>query len=197
MNILRNIEKSITGHIEDRANINLDKTNNMIKKYFEHKLEIENVENEKYNKYMSLFENERIKNNIEYDLYVKQRNELRNIWEISKTKGALHDMLKFPKPEMKEIPDIYSYSILQIKDTRTPIISNKPPAKPVKDKPNKPPAKPVKDKPNKPPAKPVKDKPNKPPAKQAEKPPKECPEGKILNPKTGRCINDPQLKKKK
>ena len=173
MNILRNIEKSITGHIEDRANINLDKTNNMIKTYFENKLEIENIENQKYNKYMSLFENERIKNNIEYDLYVKQRKELRNIWETTKTKGALYDMLKFPKPEMKEIPDIYSYSILQIKDTRTPIVSNKPPAKPVKDKPTKP------------------------PAKQADKPPKECPEGKILNPKTGRCINDPQLKKKK
>jgi len=122
MNILRNIEKSILGHIEDHNKYNLDITKNMIKTFFENKKGLDEINEKKYNNYMALFENERIKNSIEYDIYVKERNGLKTIWDKTKSKAALLDMLKFPKPTMKQIPEVYSYGILEIRDKRLPII---------------------------------------------------------------------------
>lgn len=162
MNILRTIEKSIITHIDDGNKPKLDITNKMIQTFFTDKRALEDIDQQKYNKYIALYENERIKNNIEYDLYLNNRAELLNAFKKSNVKSDLINLLKFQRPPMKQVPDIYSYSIMNIKDNREPAVKPavKPPVKPPKAE-------------------------------------KECPEGKILNPKTGRCIADPALKKDK
>jgi hypothetical protein len=170
MNILRNIEKSFIGHIENKSNTDVLKK--LIQSYFDNKKTDDDILNQKYNKYVALFENERINNNLEYDAYLSERKDLYNTWKTNKNKSALMDLIKLQRPARKEIADIYTYSVLNLHDSTKPKVA----------KPNviKPLAKPL--------------------AKPKEKPPiakKECPEGKIINPKTGRCVNDPDNKKGK
>jgi hypothetical protein len=208
MKILRNIEKSFIGQIENKSNIDALKT--LIKSYFDNKKVDDDALNQKYNKYIALFENERTKNNLEYNAYLNERAQIYDLWKKTKTKSALIDLAKLPRPIPKDVPDIYTHTIINVTErhiTEKPII--KPvvkPAKPAKPNPKKEKECPegkilnpitgrcINDANHKKTKVDKTDKPNKPVKANADK---KCPEGKILNPKTGRCINDPNLKKPK
>ena len=190
MNILRNIEKSLIGHVENKSNV--DAMKKLIQSYFDNKKALEDAANQKYNKYVALFENERINNNLEYNAYLNERAELYNAWKTGKNKAALMQLVKLERPTQKEVPDIYTYSVISLADRP---VAKPNDAKPVDKAVAKPVAKPLEKKcaegqiVNPKTGRCIKDKTNdaKPVAKPVEK---KCAEGQIVNPKTGRCIKD-------
>ena len=115
MNILRNIELSFVNHLENKKPINdIEKA---IKTFFDIKKINSNIENQQQNKYISMFENERIKNNIEYDIYLQKLSEYKDLWKKTKSQAVLHDMLKLLRPK-NDVPDIYTYSVININEPK-------------------------------------------------------------------------------
>jgi hypothetical protein len=177
MNILRNIELSIVHHLENNSKYPIETISQYVKQYFENKKEKNNEDIQKYNKYMALYENERIKNKIEYDLYLNQRAELYDEWKKSNSKASAIELIN-KKYIINDVPEIYTYSVI---NTREPKMKKECPENKVLNPKN---GKCINDPNIKTIKKDITNKDVK----------KECPEGKILNPKTGRCINDPNIK---
>jgi hypothetical protein len=187
MDILRSIEKNVLNVANNNGKSNeVDILKKNIKEYFGHLADKENIDSQKKEKYFNKYENARVIANMEYDKFLRDKETLMNELKIEKSKAALHEYLKL-KYVANNVPDIYSYQDIRLVD-RVIIpreIVKKPTKKKAKAKAEdvKTP-KPVKV-PNvvKPP-KPVK-------VPNVVKTPKanECPEGKEINPITGRCVN--------
>ena len=219
MDILKDIEKNILNiNIYDK-NIyskNKDVFNNtnmlkldVIKKqiddYFKYKVDENNIITQKKLKYEENYKNARELNNYNYTAYLDKKNELHNIFKETKTLDSLYEYLKYKNTDYKNIPDIYTYEYINLEERKVipPISSNVntnvcPSGKilnPKTKKCVKDPVDKVKVKVDKVKVDKVKVDKVKVVVKDDVKE-KECPEGKILNPKTNRCIKDVNYKPK-
>ncbi len=140
---------------------------NLIKKqiadYYKYKSDESNVITQKIMKYDELYKNPRERNNYEYELFLAKKEELYNIYKETRTLAALYDYLNY-KYDTSIVPDIYTYAHINLNEREKVVKDAKAPNAPKAPK-----------------------------AANA----KVCPEGKILNPKTNRCVKDPSYKKPK
>ncbi len=58
--------------------------------------------------YISNYENKRIENQNLYDEYLNRRFFLYKQWMENKSIGNLQKLLAFPRPELTEVPEIYT-----------------------------------------------------------------------------------------
>jgi hypothetical protein len=163
MDILRSIEKNVLNVANNNSKSNdAQILKRDIKAYFSHIADKDSIDSRKKEIYFNKYENARVIASMEYDNFLREKNELMNELKIKKTKAALHDYLKL-KYSSNNIPDLYSYQDIRLVDrVIIPRVVDKKPTKKAKAKAVKPP-----------------------------KPDKvnECPENKEINPVTGRCVN--------
>ena len=168
MDILKDIEKNILNiNIYDK-NIyskNKDVFNNtnmlkldVIKKqiddYFKYKVDENNIITQKKLKYEEKYKSARELNNYNYTAYLDKKRELHNIFKETKTLDTLYEYLKYKNADYKNIPDIYTYEHINLNERVViPHISSNINTN-------------------------------------------VCPSGKILNPKTKKCVKDPADKVK-
>lgn len=167
MELLRNIEKNVISIVNANNNtMNLDNLNKNIKLYFEYIANKDSINNQKRDIYIKKYENVRIAQNIEYDNYLREKQDLKEQLAIEKTKTALHNYLKLKQPAYNDKINVHTYQNINL--TKRP---DKIPAPINQGKIAKPAntAKPTN------PANPAK--------------PKICKEGKEVNPVTGNCVN--------
>jgi hypothetical protein len=219
MDILKDIEKNflkinIYDKNADNGKMNIIKK--QISDYFKYKSDQNNIIMLKKQKYNEDYKNARELNNYNYELFLEEKRNLHNIFKQTKTLASLYEYLNYKNANYADIPDIYTYEYINFpehekreerkerKEQVTVAPSKKgivcPEGKILNPKTNrciKDPAakkvKPVKKDSKK------KDVADKEPKKEADKAIvkiKECPEGKILNPKTNRCIKDVNYKPK-
>jgi hypothetical protein len=204
MDILRNIEKKIL----NIANNNTNDVNSLkkdIKEYLDNFDKQQDINNQKKNKYEELYENKRMLAHISYENYLSIKEDLMKEIKKDKTKGAIRKYLEY-KYEASDIPEIYTYQKISLKnDIVDKIVKPTPPKEPKKLIP-KPPKEPKKLIP-KPPKEPKKliptppKEPKKPSDAILNEPPKEpkklpklqkdtkaCKDDEEINPKTGKCV---------
>jgi|APGre2960657373_1045057.scaffolds.fasta_scaffold00395_6 hypothetical protein len=215
MDILRNIEKKIL----NIANNNTNDVNSLkkdIKEYLDNFDKQQDINNQKKNKYEELYENKRMLAHISYENYLSIKEDLMKEIKKDKTKGAIRKYLEY-KYEASDIPEIYTYQKLSLKnDIVDKIVKPTPPKEPKKLIPT-PPKEPKKLIPTplkepkklipKPPKEPKKliptppKEPKKPSDAILNEPPKEpkklpklqkdtkaCKDDEEINPKTGKCV---------
>ena len=189
MDILRNIEKKIL----NIANNNTNDVNSLkkdIKEYLDNFDKQQDINNQKKNKYEELYENKRMLAHISYENYLSIKEDLMKEIKKDKTKGAIRKYLEY-KYEASDIPEIYTYQKISLKnDIVDKIVKPKPSKEPKKLIPT-PPKEPKKLIP-KPPKEPKKliPKPSKEPKKlpKLQKDTKACKDDEEINPKTGKCV---------
>jgi len=214
MEILKDIEKSILNinmYSKDTEPAKLNLIKKQIGDYNKYKSDEYNVIEQKIMKYDELYKNPRGRNNYEYELFLGKKEELYNIYIEAGTLDALYEYLNC-KYDVSNVPDIYTYAHINlnervkvVKDAKADDgcpegkILNPKTKRCVKDPSYKKP-KAVKE-PKADAKEPKEPKAANEDAKEPKEPKapkvKECPEGKILNPKTNRCIKDPSYKKPK
>jgi hypothetical protein len=205
--------------------LKLDVIKKQIDDYFKYKVDENNIITQKKLKYEENYKSARELNNYNYTAYLDKKKELHNIFKETKTLDSLYEYLKYKNTDYKNIPDIYTYEYINLNERVViPLISSntntnvcpsgkilnpktkkcvKDPADKVKTKVDK--VKVDKAKVDK--AKVDKAKVDKAKVDKAkvdkkkvvvkdDAKEKECPEGKILNPKTNRCIKDINYKAK-
>jgi len=165
---IRNIGEALLSHIEYNDKTPVKNIMDLIQK---HKISLEEsatINMYKKELYKTKYENPRNENQMKYDIYLKERNELVNKWKQDiNSRAKLLDILNFKRPELEEVEDIYSYQNIDLNaDKKVTLVIEKDKIKDVL------PVKTTKSS-N---IKKVKS--------------KECPPGKILNPVTNRCITD-------
>jgi hypothetical protein len=187
MDILKDIEKSLLAiNMYDKSAepAKLSKIKKLVGDYFKHKGNESNVVSQKIAKYDEQFKKVRERNNYEYDLFLEKKGELRSIFKETKTLSSLYDYLNYKYTnDHQSIPDIYTYEYFDLNDR---IVVPKAPKK--DDKAPKVP---------KAPKAPAVPKVPKAKAAKATKELKDCPEGKVRNPITKRCINEKKAPKAK
>jgi hypothetical protein len=169
---IRNIGEALLSHIENNDKTPIKNINDLIQK---HKISLDDIDNANMYKkelYKKNYEIPRNENKMKYELYLKERAELVKILENDKNSQAkLLNVLNFKRPELAEIEDIYSYQNIKLNSDK--VVKNTD--KVIKD------VKIGKDIIVEKPKKAIKE--------------KECPQGKVLNPLTGRCITEKAVKK--
>jgi hypothetical protein len=187
MDILRSIEKNVLNVANNNGKSNeVDLLKKNINAYLGYIADKESIDSQKKEKYFNKYENARVIANMEYGKFLRDKETLMNDLKIEKTKAALHEYLKL-KYVANNVPDIYSYQDIRLVDRV--IIPRVVDKKPTKKKANAKAAKSEDGKPPKPEKVPKVVKVPKPP--KVVKPTKvnECPNGKEINPLTGRCVN--------
>jgi hypothetical protein len=190
MDILKDIEKSLLAiNMYDKSAepAKLSKIKKLVGDYFKHKGDESNVVSQKIAKYDEQFKKVRERNDYEYDLFLEKKDELRSIFKETKTLSSLYDYLNYKYTnDHQSIPDIYTYEYFDLNDR---IVVPKAPKAPKKD-----------DKETKVPKVPKAPKAPAVPKAKTPKTPKElkdCPEGKVRNPITKRCVNEKKAPKAK
>ena len=185
MDILKDIEKSLLAiNMYDKSAepAKLSKIKKLVGDYFKHKGDESIVVSHKIAKYDEQFKKVRERNNYEYDLFLEKKDELRSIFKETKTLSSLYDYLNYKYTnDHQSIPDIYTYEYFDLNDRIVVPQAPKTKAPKKDDKETKAPKAPAVPK-----AKTAK----------ATKELKDCPEGKVRNPITKRCIKDVNYKKK-
>jgi hypothetical protein len=178
MDILRNIEKKIL----NIANNNTNDVNSLkkdIKEYLDNFDKQQDINNQKKNKYEELYENKRMLAHISYENYLSIKEDLMKEIKKDKTKGAIRKYLEY-KYEASDIPEIYTYQKISLKnDIVDKIVKPTPPKEPKKLIPT----------PSKEPKKLIPT-PSKEPKKlpKLQKDTKACKDDEEINPKTGKCV---------
>ena len=155
--IFNSVENDKVYPIEN-IKLNIEKYNNIKKK------NLSDI-NEKVIKYIEIYDNPRIQSENNYNEYVYNRNILYNIWKENPNKQNVYNLINFEKPELNDIPEIYTYTVIQDKREKKEKRDNDVIHKPKVPKPDESKV-----------AKP------KIPKKRV------CPEGQVINPNTGRCV---------
>jgi len=171
MDILKDIEKNILNinmYSKDNDQGKLNVIKKQISDYFKYKGEQSNIITQKITKYDEQYKKVREINNYEYELFLEKKEDLYNIYKETKDLSSLYEYLNYKYTNYKSVPDIYTYENIRLEDER---------AKGLKEAKDANGANIVKD------AKGVKE--------------KVCPEGKVLNPITKRCVKAPVAKKTK
>ena len=184
MDILKDIEKSLLAiNMYDKSAepAKLSKIKKLVGDYFKHKGDESNVVSQKIAKYDEQFKKVRERNDYEYDLFLEKKDELRSIFKETKTLSSLYDYLNYKYTnDHQSIPDIYTYEYFDLNDR---IVVPKAPKKDGKE--------------TKAPKAPAVPKAAKAKAAKATKELKDCPEGKVRNPITKRCVNEKKAPKAK
>jgi hypothetical protein len=184
MDILKDIEKSILSiNMYDKTAelAKMGKIKKLVGEYFKHKEDEGNVVSQKMMKYDEQFKKVRERNDYEYELFLEEKDRLRSIFKETKSLSSLYDYLNYKYTNQHQsIPDIYTY---QYFDFNERIVAPKEP-KAKEPKAKEPKAKEPKAK---------EPKAKEPKAKEL----KECPEGKVRNPITKRCVNEKTAPKAK
>jgi hypothetical protein len=187
MDILKDIEKSLLAiNMYDKSAepAKLSKIKKLVGDYFKHKGDESNVVSQKIAKYDEQFKKVRERNDYEYDLFLEKKDELRSIFKETKTLSSLYDYLNYKYTnDHQSIPDIYTYEYFDLNDR---IVVPKAPKKDGKET-----------KAPKAPKTPAVPKAAKAKAAKATKELKDCPEGKVRNPITKRCVNEKKAPKAK
>jgi len=187
MDILKDIEKSLLAiNMYDKSAepAKLSKIKKLVGDYFKHKGDESNVVSQKIAKYDEQFKKVRERNDYEYDLFLEKKDELRSIFKETKTLSSLYDYLNYKYTnDHQSIPDIYTYEYFDLNDR---IVVPKAPKKDGKET-----------KAPKAPKTPAVPKVPKAKAAKATKELKDCPEGKVRNPITKRCVNEKKAPKAK
>ena len=174
---VKDIEKSILSiNMYDKTAepVKLNKIKKLVGDYFKHKEEEHNDVSQKRMKYEEQFKNVRERNNIEYELFLEEKGKLLSIFKETKSLSSLYDYLNYKYTNNhQDIPDIYTYEYFNFNER----VSVPKAAK--TDKAPKKPKEPKEPKEKVPKVKELKD----------------CPEGKVRNPITKRCIKDVNYKK--
>jgi len=156
MDILRNIEKKIL----NIANNNTNDVNSLkkdIKEYLDNFDKQQDINNQKKNKYEELYENKRMLAHISYENYLSIKEDLMKEIKKDKTKGAIRKYLEY-KYEASDIPEIYTYQKISLKnDIVDKIVKPTPPKEPKK-------------------------------LPKLQKDTKACKDDEEINPKTGKCV---------
>jgi hypothetical protein len=79
-----------------------------INEYRDKKEELHNQYLEDISYYISNYENKRIENQNLYQDYLNRRFLLYKQWKDNKTIGNLQQLISFPRPELNEVPEIYT-----------------------------------------------------------------------------------------
>jgi len=153
MSKLFNIEKVFIDIANKNSN-DIPKLKGNIDAYFKNIDEIDLESIKKKDKYFINYENKRNVDKIKYEKYLTEKSILKTIFQNEKTKISLYNYLKLKCPIKNNIPDLYTYENIELKDRV--IIPRSPVAKVNKINKNK--------------KVPI------------------CPEGKEINPVTGRCV---------
>ena len=220
MDILKDIEKSFLNiNIYDKEtdrknakdpfnNANALKINELKKKineYFKKKDDENNIILQKKTKFEDNYKFARDRNNYNYMIFLEKKKDLFNIYRESKTLDALYEYLNYKNTDYSHIPDIYTYEHInleekvrvvapkddkKVKECKDGKVLNPITNRCVTDK-----AKKVvkKDDDDKDDDKDVKKNVKK-NVKKDDNKVKDCPPGKVLNPKTNRCIKDVNYK---
>uniref|UniRef100_A0A6C0LB18 Uncharacterized protein n=1 Tax=viral metagenome TaxID=1070528 RepID=A0A6C0LB18_9ZZZZ len=170
MDILKDIEKNILNinmYSKDNDQAKLNIIKKQIGDYFKYKSDENNVITQKIIRYEEEYKKAREINNYEYELFLQNKEERYNIYKETKELSSLYDYLNYKYENHKSIPDIYTYEHIRLEEDRA---SGQ---KEVKDTNG------------------AKD------AKGIINKEKVCPEGKVLNPITKRCVKAPVAKKAK
>ena len=163
MDILRNIEKKILNNTNDVNSLKKD-----IKEYLDNFDKQQDINNQKKNKYEELYENKRMLAHISYENYLSIKEDLMKEIKKDKTKGAIRKYLEY-KYEASDIPEIYTYQKISLKNDIVDKI--------VKPKPSKEPKKLIPTPPKEPKKLP-----------KLQKDTKACKDDEEINPKTGKCV---------
>jgi len=187
MDILKDIEKNLLAiNMYDKSAepAKLSKIKKLVGDYFKHKGDESIVVSQKIAKYDEQFKKVRERNNYEYDLFLEKKDELRSIFKETKTLSSLYDYLNYKYTnDHQSIPDIYTYEYFDLNDRIVVPKETKVPKVPKKDE--------------KAPKAPAIPKVPKAKAAKATKELKDCPEGKVRNPITKRCVNEKKAPKTK
>jgi hypothetical protein len=189
MDILKDIEKSLLAiNMYDKSAepAKLSKIKKLVGDYFKHKGDESNVVSQKIAKYDEQFKKVRERNDYEYDLFLEKKDELRSIFKETKTLSSLYDYLNYKYTnDHQSIPDIYTYEYFDLND-RIVVPKASKAKEPKKD-----------DKETKAPKAPTVPNTKATKAAKATKELKDCPEGKVRNPITKRCVNEKKAAKTK
>jgi len=153
MSKLFNIEKVFIDIANKNSN-DIPKLKGNIDAYFKNIDEIDLESIKKKDKYFINYENKRDVDKIKYEKYLTEKTILKTIFQNEKTKISLYNYLKLKCPIKNNIPDLYTYENIELKERV--IIPRSPVANVNKVNKNK--------------KVPI------------------CPEGKEINPVTGRCV---------
>jgi hypothetical protein len=204
MDILRNIEKKILNIANNKTN-DVNSLKKDIKEYLDNFDKQQDINNQKKNKYEELYENKRMLAHISYENYLSIKEDLMKEIKKDKTKGAIRKYLEY-KYEASDIPEIYTYQKLSLKnDIVDKIVKPTPPKEPKKliptplkepkkliPKPPKEPKKLIPTPPKEPkmPSDAILNEPPKEPKKlpKLQKDTKACKDDEEINPKTGKCV---------
>ena len=172
MDILKDIEKNILNinmYSKDNDQVKLNIIKKQIGDYFKYKGDESNIITQKIIRYDEHYKKAREINNYEYELFLQKKEELYNIYKETKELSSLYEYLNYKYTNNKSVPDIYTYEHIRLEEDRP---SGRKEMNGVKE------------------VNGVKD------AKGVNKE-KVCPEGKVLNPITKRCVKAPVAKKVK
>jgi hypothetical protein len=190
MDILKDIEKSILSiNMYDKTAelAKMGKIKKLVGEYFKHKEDEGNVVSQKMMKYDEQFKKVRERNDYEYELFLEEKDRLRSIFKETKSLSSLYDYLNYKYTNQHQsIPDIYTYEYFDFNERI--VVPKEPKAAKAKEQKVPKEAKEQKAKEPKVPKEPKAAK-----AKEL----KDCPEGKVRNPITKRCVNDKTAPKAK
>ena len=154
MSKLFNIEKVFVDIVNKNSN-DIPKLKSNIESHFKNIDEKDLECIKKKDKYFINYENKRNIDKIKYEKYLTEKSILKTIFQNEKTKISLYNYLKLKCPIKNNIPDLYTYENIELKER---VIIPRAPIAKVVNKINK------------------------------NKKDIICPEGKEINPVTGRCV---------
>jgi len=94
--------------INNNNNVNKNIFIKNINEYRDYKETLHNKYLDDLSYYISNYENKRIKNNNLYNEYLQKRFNLYKQWLDNKNIGNLHNLISLERPELEEIPNIYT-----------------------------------------------------------------------------------------
>ena len=174
MTILNDIYIHLSNYIENNNELDKSKIIVLINKYNENLKKEEEFIIDKKQKYNTLIENLRIENSLKYNDYIDTKNELYLKWKDENKLENLIALIKKTPPELKNIPDIYTYTFFNNKKEKE-IPKKKEEEIPKKKEEEEIPKKKEEEIPKK--------------KEEKKKKEKEIPEDKVINPLTGRLIS--------
>lgn len=182
MTLLDNIYIHLSNYIENKNDIDKSKIMILVKEHYDNLKKEEDIIIEKKQKYNTLIENLRIENDMKYNDYSISKNELFLKWKLSNKLEDLIELVKKSPPELKNIPEIYTYTFFNKKEEK----KKKEDIKEVKEEKKK-----------KEDIEEVKEEKKEIKEEKKKKKDKEIPEDKVINPLTGRLISKNSVLAKK
>jgi hypothetical protein len=115
MTVLNDIYIHLSNYIENKNDIDKSKIMILINQHNDYLKKEEEKIIEKKQIYKTLIENIRIENDMKYNDYIETKNELFLKWKSNNKLEDLIELVKKLPPELKNIPEIYTYTFFNKK----------------------------------------------------------------------------------